>query len=82
MHVTIELFEQALEAIEHDVECGLLSGEIRADEFFEPGRIAVIRSPELSYLAETTFEPKFLWGTVLGCQFLLQLGSRVIYPRG
>ncbi len=82
VHVAIELFEQALEAVEHGIERGLIAGEVGADEVFEHCRIAVVCTPELGYLTETTFDAKFLLGAILGGQFALQLGDRVIHPRG
>src|SRR5206468_13022461 len=45
MHVAAELFEQALEAVEHGIERSLIAGEICADKFLECSSIAV-RSEE------------------------------------
>ena len=80
VHVAIELFEHALEAIEHGVESGLVAREIGANEFLEHGCIAIFRAPELGYLVKTAVEPRLLLSTVLRGQFVLQFDGRGIHP--
>ena len=54
VHVAVELFEQALEAIEHGIEGGLVTGEVGADEILKFLGIAVFRPPEFGYLMQAT----------------------------
>ena len=60
VHVTIELFEQALEAREHRVERFLVAGEVGAHKGLEGGRVAVFRAPELHDLVEAGAEAGLL----------------------
>ena len=67
VHVAIELFKQALKAVEHGVETGLVAGKSCANEFLERGCIAVIRAPEFGHLMQAPFNPRALLAAVLRC---------------
>ncbi len=66
VHVAIELFEQALKAVEHSVESSLVAGKICANEFLERGGITVIRAPEFGNLMQALFNPGRLLASVFG----------------
>ena len=55
MHVSAELFQQALQAVEHRVQRGLISGEVGADEILERGRVAILGAPEFGHLVQSAF---------------------------
>ena len=50
MHVSLQLFQQALKAAEHGVERGLITGEVGADEILERSLVTIFRPPELGDL--------------------------------
>src|SRR5437899_12473450 len=69
MHVAAELFEQALKAAEHRVECRLIASEICADKFLECSSIAVLAPPELGNLMQPAFQACALCLAVVVDQF-------------
>ena len=64
MHVAAELFEQALEAVEHGIERSLIASEICADKFLECSSIAVLGPPELAHLAQAALKAQPLCLTI------------------
>ena len=52
VHVAIELFEKALETIEHRIQSGLIAGKVGADKVFEFGRATIFGTPKFGNLMQ------------------------------
>ena len=82
MHVAIELFEQALKAVEHGIKRWLVAGEIAPHKAFENAGIAIFRTPEFDDLVQAGADARFLGFTVFGQQFALQFQHGFVHLLG
>ena len=82
MHVAVQLLQEALEAIEHGVDRGLIPGEIAADELLIRSRISIFGAPELGDLVKTALDAWPLWLAILERQFTFKLCHRLFHPHG
>src|SRR6266576_2040228 len=81
MHVSTELLQHVLQAIEDGIEGRLTSGEIGAHEFFEGRSVAILFTPELRHLPKASLNSRTLGVPVPGGQFRGQFRTRTLYPR-
>src|SRR5450432_1432354 len=81
VHVSVKLFEQILEASEHGVERGLITGEIRTDEILKRRRVAIFRAPEFSHLMQSALNERSLRLAILRRQVAFEFGAGVVQPR-
>ena len=82
VHVAVELFEQALVALEHRMNGLLVAGEVCAHESLEDGRIAIFRTPEFHHLVKAGADAGLLALAMFGEQLGLQFHHGVVHLRG
>ena len=82
VHVAAQLFEKQLEAVEHGVESGLITGEVGADEVFEGGGVTVVGTPEFGDLMQALLSTRTLGLATFRDQFGFHFGGGRAHPRG
>ncbi len=80
VHMSAELFQHALQAIENRIQRGLISSEIVAHEVFKGGGVTIFFAPELGHLPQASLNSCVLRGPVLGGQFIVQFYARIPCP--
>ena len=81
VHMAAQLFQQTLQAVEHRIQRGLVSGEVgREQSPRRRQRVAIFGAPELSHLLQSALDSSTLRFAVLGHQFPFQPRDGILHP--